>query len=200
MSVLIVTRYVYYVVEVATVEVDPQSQEPVIYQKQLIPCYISELIFSALILFHIYEANELSETDEFGLQEVKNVQNNEMPEYLFMQEDDQTLIGLLNKTGGSSLRFSLVGDPRKSIVLQKNSQGNLTTNSKYFPVDSLQNRYKMTVQNQPGEGDVALLLEDQGPTRQTLLLVLENPYNGGEQHISDVSSANLLEEDGGVQE
>jgi hypothetical protein len=34
-----------------------------------------------------------------------------------MQEDDQTLIGLLNKTGGSSLRFSLVGDPRKSIVL-----------------------------------------------------------------------------------
>lgn len=30
MSVLIVTRYVYYVVEVATVEIDPQSQEPVI--------------------------------------------------------------------------------------------------------------------------------------------------------------------------
>jgi hypothetical protein len=58
-----------------------------------------------------------------------------MPEYLFMQEDDQTLIGLLNKTGGSSLRFSLAGDTTKSIVLQKNSQGNLTTTSKYFPVD-----------------------------------------------------------------
>ena len=68
-----------------------------------------------------------------------------MPEYLFMQEDDQTLIGLLNKSGGASLRFSLAGDPRKSIVLQKNSQGNLTTNSKYFPVETLQNRYKMTV-------------------------------------------------------
>ena len=67
MSVLIVSRYVYYVVEVATVEIDPTSVEPVITQRQLIPCYVSELIFSALILFHIYEANVLKETDEFGL-------------------------------------------------------------------------------------------------------------------------------------
>ena len=59
MSVLIVSRYIYYVVEVATIEIDPTSAEPVISQRQLIPCYISELIFSSLILFHLYEANAL---------------------------------------------------------------------------------------------------------------------------------------------
>ena len=77
-----------------------------------------------------------------------------------MQEDDQTLLGLLNKTGGSSLRFSLVGDPKRSIILQRNSAGNLVTNSKYFHIQTLNSKYKMSVQNQSGEGDVALLLED----------------------------------------
>ena len=62
----------------------------------------------------------------------------------------------------------------------------------------------MTVQSQPGEGDVALLLEDQSgeepSKRQTLLLLLDNQVISGAQNNPEISQRNLLEEDGGVQE
>jgi quinol-cytochrome oxidoreductase complex cytochrome b subunit len=66
MSILITSRYTYYLVEILSGDIKATEDGPIIWET-LIPSYVTELVFSVMVVYHIYSANKFKQSNALGI-------------------------------------------------------------------------------------------------------------------------------------